>query len=67
MGFSLWFGISVFADVQQLVTACPELVELDLSDCTTLTSETICIVTQLDKIEYLALSRCYGIAPSAYL
>jgi F-box and leucine-rich repeat protein 1 (S-phase kinase-associated protein 2) len=53
--------------VRQLVTACPELVELDLSDCTTLTSETISIVMQLDKIEYLALSRCYGVAPSAYL
>ena len=57
----------MFADVRQLVAACPELVELDLSDCTTLTSETISIVMQLDKIEYLALSRCYGVAPSAYL
>ncbi|KAJ4439637.1 S-phase kinase-associated protein 2-like [Periplaneta americana] len=53
--------------VRKLVTACPDLVELDLSDCTTLTSETINTVTNLDKIEYLALSRCYSIAPSAYL
>ncbi|XP_023723002.1 S-phase kinase-associated protein 2 isoform X2 [Cryptotermes secundus] len=53
--------------VRQLVTACPELVELDLSDCTSLTSETISIVTKLDKIEYLALSRCYSITPAAYL
>ncbi|KDR21087.1 S-phase kinase-associated protein 2 isoform X2 [Zootermopsis nevadensis] len=53
--------------LRQLVASCPDLVELDLSDCTTLTAESINIITNLDKIEYLALSRCYSIAPAAYL
>ncbi|KAJ9591618.1 hypothetical protein L9F63_001832, partial [Diploptera punctata] len=53
--------------VEQLVASCPELVELDLSDCTTLTARTISLVSTLHKIEYLALSRCYSITPSAYL
>jgi len=59
--------VSVFADVCHLVAACPDLAELDLSDCTILTSETISIVANLEKIEYLALSRCYSIAPAAYM
>ncbi|KAG8236949.1 hypothetical protein J437_LFUL016144, partial [Ladona fulva] len=54
--------------VQRLVRRCPELVELDLSDCTQLTEKAVnAVVEGLNKIEYLALSRCYNIPSSAYL
>lgn len=46
---------------------CPDLRELDLSDCTLLTSQTIDIVCNLRHLEYLSLSRCYNINVAAYL
>lgn len=56
------------SDVKNLVKNCPNLKELDLSDCTVLTSASIeYIVEGLPKIEYLALSRCYSIPPTSYL
>ncbi|CAO1348653.1 unnamed protein product [Diamesa hyperborea] len=50
-----------------LVLRCPNLVELDVSDCTMLSSATIQIVSQLKKLEYLSLSRCYNITMTSYL
>ncbi|XP_071445025.1 S-phase kinase-associated protein 2-like [Hetaerina americana] len=53
--------------VECLVSCCSDLVELDLSDCTQLTEGAVlAVVNGLSKIEYLALSRCYHIPPSAY-
>ncbi|XP_046390450.1 S-phase kinase-associated protein 2 [Ischnura elegans] len=53
--------------VECLVNCCPDLVELDLSDCTLLTEGAVtAVVNGLAKIEYLALSRCYHIPISAY-
>ncbi|XP_049762937.1 S-phase kinase-associated protein 2 [Schistocerca cancellata] len=53
-------------NVEQLVNRCPDLVELDLSDCINLTDATLTAVCQLSKIEYVACSRCYGITPAGY-
>lgn len=50
-----------------LVRRCPDLIELDLSDCAVLTSDAIGTVCGLKRLEYLSLSRCYNIAVSAYL
>ncbi|XP_031620766.1 S-phase kinase-associated protein 2 [Contarinia nasturtii] len=53
--------------LKKIVSRCPQLRELDLSDCTALTSETIGIVANLEHLEYLSLSRCYNLSVSAYL
>ncbi|KAL5022701.1 hypothetical protein ScPMuIL_001856 [Solemya velum] len=53
------------ADVKQLAVTCPDLKELDLSDCTVLTCQSVYNVTEnLHFLEYLAISRCYHILPS---
>ncbi|XP_015430317.1 PREDICTED: S-phase kinase-associated protein 2-like isoform X2 [Dufourea novaeangliae] len=54
-------------NVKDLVNSCPDMVELDLSDCTMLTMNTVRNLLDLTKIEHLSLSRCYGIPPSTYL
>ncbi|XP_043249572.1 S-phase kinase-associated protein 2 [Colletes gigas] len=54
-------------NVKDLVKSCPDMVELDLSDCTMLTMNTVRNLLDLSKIEHLSLSRCYGIPPSTYL
>lgn len=46
---------------------CPSLLELDLSDCTGLTSNAVSIVCKFKDLEYLSLSRCYGISTSSYM
>ncbi|OWF38166.1 S-phase kinase-associated protein 2-like [Mizuhopecten yessoensis] len=52
-------------EVLQLVKTCPGLRELDLSDCTILTCSSIDhIANHLNRLEYLALSRCYRVLPS---
>lgn len=50
-----------------LVKRCPELVELDVSDCAALTADAISTVRKLEHLEYLSMSRCYNIPASAYL
>ncbi|XP_055617887.1 S-phase kinase-associated protein 2 [Toxorhynchites rutilus septentrionalis] len=53
--------------LEKLVKRCPDLLELDLSDCTQLTSDSIKLVCKLQKLEYLSLSRCYNINVTSYL
>ncbi|CAL7952525.1 unnamed protein product [Xylocopa violacea] len=53
-------------NVKDLVKSCPDMVELDLSDCTMLTMNTVRNLLDLSKLEHLSLSRCYGIPPSTY-
>lgn len=48
-----------FLDVADLVSSCPRLRELDLSDCTLLTGESVRQITMLEDLNFLALSRCY--------
>ncbi|XP_043275668.1 S-phase kinase-associated protein 2 isoform X2 [Venturia canescens] len=54
-------------DVKALVSSCPSIVELDLSDCTLLTMFSINSLLTLTKLEHLSLSRCYSIPSAAYL
>ncbi|XP_029050962.1 S-phase kinase-associated protein 2 isoform X2 [Osmia bicornis bicornis] len=54
-------------NITDLVKSCPDMVELDLSDCTMLTMSTVRCILDLSKLEHLSLSRCYGIPPSAYV
>ncbi|XP_076238949.1 S-phase kinase-associated protein 2 isoform X2 [Calliopsis andreniformis] len=54
-------------NVKDLVKCCPDIVELDLSDCTMLTMNTVRNLLDLSKLEHLSLSRCYGIPPSTYI
>lgn len=72
MAVGIHFYISIsfnsfYSDLIKLVDRCPQIRELDLSDCTTLSSKTIEIVSKLKNLEYLSLSRCYNISVSAYL
>ncbi|KAL2728953.1 S-phase kinase-associated protein 2-like isoform X4 [Vespula squamosa] len=54
-------------DVEELVKSCPDIIELDLSDCTILTDKTISNILNLTKLEHLSLSRCYNICTLSYL
>ncbi|XP_055381033.1 S-phase kinase-associated protein 2 [Condylostylus longicornis] len=53
--------------VSVLSSRCRSLLELDLSDCTGLTSATINTVCKFKELEYLSLSRCYGINAASYV
>lgn len=56
------------SDIQNLVSSCPRLVELDASDGESLTNLSIQYIADgLEFIEHLAFSRCYSITPSSYL
>lgn len=48
-----------FLDVVQIIANCPNLRELDLSDCTSITGEAVKKLTVLDELNFLSLSRCY--------
>lgn len=50
-----------------LVNRCSALAELDVSDCPKLTTDGIRVLQQLNKLEYLSLSRCYTIDVTAFL
>lgn len=49
--------------MQAIVDRCPELKELDLSDCVAITSQAIKLINSLVKIKKVSLSRCFGIEP----
>uniref|UniRef100_A0A1A9ZJH6 S-phase kinase-associated protein 2 n=1 Tax=Glossina pallidipes TaxID=7398 RepID=A0A1A9ZJH6_GLOPL len=53
--------------LESLHKRCPELLELDLSDCTGLTGNAINIICKFNALEYLSLSRCYSIPAAAYV
>ncbi|CAH0555512.1 unnamed protein product [Brassicogethes aeneus] len=48
-------------NVSDLVSSCPRLRELDLSDCTIITGESVRKIAILEDLHFLALSRCYSI------
>uniref|UniRef100_A0A2P2IAH1 S-phase kinase-associated protein 2-like n=1 Tax=Hirondellea gigas TaxID=1518452 RepID=A0A2P2IAH1_9CRUS len=53
--------------ILELSKAVPELVELDLSDCTSIAQDSIKhLVERCQLLERLSLSRCYCIRPEAY-
>ncbi|OCU02597.1 hypothetical protein XELAEV_18008360mg [Xenopus laevis] len=55
------------SDVKTLVTRCPELTDLDLSDSVMLTPDCFPVLQQLLHLQHLGLSRCYQICPSTLL
>ncbi|XP_043463038.1 S-phase kinase-associated protein 2 [Leptopilina heterotoma] len=54
-------------NVKDLQKNCPDLVELDLSDCTLLTINTVHSLLKFTHLEHLSLSRCYSIPTSMYI
>ncbi|XP_034838976.1 S-phase kinase-associated protein 2 [Maniola hyperantus] len=51
--------------VAALVSRCPRLLELDLSDCSRLAVASLTALLSLSRLEHLALSRCYLLPPHA--
>lgn len=58
--------ILTFSDVRVVATSCPNLIDLDLSDCAQLGGTCLSYLTSLSQLQHLALSRCYSIPPAAY-
>lgn len=55
-------------DVLSLCQRCPNLVELDISDATCLTSTCASYIhDHLTRLEYLAMARCYNVQLSVFL
>lgn len=55
-------------DVLLLCKRCPNLVELDISDATAISSSSVNYIHEhLMKLEYLAMARCYNVQLSVYL
>ncbi|XP_059214094.1 S-phase kinase-associated protein 2 isoform X2 [Centropristis striata] len=48
-------------DVKLLVTRCPDIQTLDLSDSTLLMADSLPVLQQLKNLQHLSLSRCYHI------
>ncbi|XP_017474441.1 PREDICTED: uncharacterized protein LOC108365035 isoform X2 [Rhagoletis zephyria] len=53
--------------VASLAKRCPQLLEIDFSDCTALTGSVVNIICRFKMLEYLSLSRCYLIPASSYM
>ncbi|XP_034661774.1 S-phase kinase-associated protein 2 [Drosophila subobscura] len=53
--------------VRSLQTRCPQLLELDLSDCNSLTPAAIEAIMQFQMLEYLSVSRCYLIPAASFI
>ncbi|XP_012233129.1 S-phase kinase-associated protein 2 [Linepithema humile] len=54
-------------NIKDLSKRCPDIIELDLSDCAMLTILSVHHLLNFSKIEHLSLSRCYSIPQSAYI
>lgn len=50
-----------------LIKRCPNLIELDISDCNELTNAGIEALNQLKQLEYLSISRCYNVNIQQFL
>ncbi|VDN22278.1 unnamed protein product [Cylicostephanus goldi] len=57
----------IFLAVEYLVTCCPNLKELDLSDNVNVTERGLQFLMTLQQLESLSLNRCYGIQPMNFL
>nr|XP_049695803.1 S-phase kinase-associated protein 2-like [Helicoverpa armigera] len=60
-------GARIMTDeiIERLVLRCPRLLELDISDCGRLTSSSALSLVSLQRLEHLALSRCYLLPATA--
>ena len=54
------------SDVEVIVSRCPRLIDLDLSDSQDITMASIESITTLNNLQHLALSRCYSVQPLSY-
>ncbi|CAG5867164.1 unnamed protein product [Menidia menidia] len=52
-------------DLKVLVERCPQIQTLDISDSTLLTTDSFCVLKQLQHLQHLSLSRCYRIPLAA--
>lgn len=59
------FKLFLFTDVKNVVRRSPNLRELDLSDGTNLTNDAIKYISTLTELNFLSISRCYGIQSNA--
>lgn len=50
-----------------LAKRCKQLIELDISDCTALSSGAVTFICKFMTLEYLSLSRCYQILAHSYM
>ncbi|XP_052836116.1 S-phase kinase-associated protein 2 isoform X2 [Drosophila gunungcola] len=53
--------------VALLQKRCPQLLELDLSDCNSLTPAAITAIMKFNMLEYLSVSRCYLIPATRFI
>ncbi|XP_043656180.1 S-phase kinase-associated protein 2 [Drosophila teissieri] len=53
--------------VATLQNRCPQLLELDLSDCNSLTPTVITAIMKFKMLEYLSVSRCYLIPATKFI
>lgn len=62
MGFRISVVKSCFSVLERLVSRLTDIRELDLSDCTLLSTDAILCLARLRYLEYISLSRCYKLA-----
>ncbi|ALC46051.1 Skp2 [Drosophila busckii] len=53
--------------VATLQKRCPQLLELDLSDCNSLTPAALTAIMSFNMLEYLSVSRCYLIPATSFI
>lgn len=53
--------------VVTLQKRCPQLLELDLSDCNSLTPAALTAIMKFNSLEYLSVSRCYLIPAASFI
>ncbi|XP_001999789.2 S-phase kinase-associated protein 2 [Drosophila mojavensis] len=53
--------------VATLQKRCPQLLELDLSDCNSLTPAALTSIMKFNSLEYLSVSRCYLIPAASFI
>ncbi|EDW58641.1 S-phase kinase-associated protein 2 [Drosophila virilis] len=53
--------------VATLQKRCPQLLELDLSDCNSLTPAALAAIMKFNSLEYLSVSRCYLIPAASFI
>ncbi|KAI6228156.1 F-box domain-containing protein [Aphelenchoides besseyi] len=53
--------------VEVIAKRCPDLIEIDLSDCSEVTSAGLQTLTQLTELKKLSVCRCYGVDPFYFI
>lgn len=54
--------------IDSLTDSCPNLIELDISDCTEITGKSLKMIAErLTSLQVISASRCYAIEPISYI